>query len=497
MRNLKRWLIGFTVVVVLAAISLRNDHYLARATPQQQSPIVISDDDFVPGDWTVAVETFGSPATQTNQRATGGNPAAYRSTLDTFPAMGQFDFYSITTFHWFQDATYDPATQGPIGAIDYQEDNILVNTAPANNSPRVDGYFILQQDGQTYSPFGHPVIDNSTWQTYSLTGLEATDFYLFGNATEGVHPDFSTQGSPITFGYARYRGRDVGDPSDVPVNQAVTYEHGSDNWMVTINQGSGNSPPVAVDDYFVAETDGGPSVTDQFHLFENDYDPDGDSLVLESFTQPIYGSVENPFGDLIIYTRTGGGPPDSFSYTLSNAVANTLTSSSTGAFAWFIPDCGCVIGCLDPPPVIKTAATASTLDLALIYRLRDTVMKPTTDGNRYVKMYYDTTPEIAKILILDQPSLGDEAVAVVELWQDNLYSLVDGDGSVVVTQAQVDAIKTFLANLSAAGSADLQQLIAGELARLGPLDDYVGLTVKEAKSKAIGDPVVYLPLVLK
>jgi hypothetical protein len=156
-----------------------------------------------------------------------------------------------------------------------------------------------------------------------------------------------------------------------------------------------------------------------------------------------------------------------------------------------------VIGCLDPPPVIKTAGTASTLDLALIYRLRDKVMKPTTDGSRYVKMYYNTTPEIAKILILDQPSLGDEAVAVVELWQDNLYSLVDGDGSAVVTQAQVDAIKTFLANLSAAGSAELQQLIADELAHLGPLDDYVGLTVKEAKSKAIGDPAVYLPVVMK
>ena len=86
---------------------------------------------------------------------------------------------------------------------------------------------------------------------------------------------------------------------------------------------------------------------------------------------------------------------------------------------------------------------------------------------------------------------------MVELWQNNLYSLVDGDGSAIITQAQVDAIKTFLTNLSAAGSAELQQLIADELARLGPLDDYVGLTVKEAKSKAIGDPITYLPLIVK
>jgi hypothetical protein len=53
--------------------------------------------------------------------------------------------------------------------------------------------------------------------------------------------------------------------------------------------------------------------------------------------------------------------------------------------------------------------------------------------------------------------------SVVELRQTNLSSLVDGDGSAVITQSQVVAIKTFLANLSAAGSADLQQLIATEL----------------------------------
>ncbi|HRV92854.1 MAG TPA: Ig-like domain-containing protein [Anaerolineae bacterium] len=497
MRNLKRWLSSFTLIVVLATISLQQDYDPVGAAPPQQSPIVISDDDFDPGDWTVAVDIFGSPTTQTGQRAGGGNPAAYRYTQDTFPAMAQYDFYSVTTFHWFQGATYDPATQGAFDHLDYREDHILLSATPAHASPEVDGYIIIQQDGEIYSPFTHSFINTSGWQTYSLTGLQATDFHRFTHPVEGVHPDFSTAGSPITFGYARYRDRYSGDPADVPVNQELVYEHGIDNWMVTINQAGGNSPPVAVDDYFVAETFGGPTVTDQFHLFKNDYDPDGDPLVLESFTQPTYGSVENPFGDLIVYTRTGGGPPDSFSYTLSSPAANSIGASAIGAVAWFIPDCGCVIGCLDQPSAVGSAATTSSLDLALIYRLRDNVMKPTTDGNRYVKMYYDTTPEIIKILILDQPSLGDEAVAVVELWQDNLYSLVDGDGNALVTQAQVNAIKTFLANLSAAGSAGLQQLIADELARLGPLDDYVGLSVKAAKSKAIGNPAIYLPLIIK
>ena len=496
MRHL-RYLTGLISVIMIAHFLVLNGNDPAGAAPRQQSSTIISDGDFNPTDWTVTVTKIGSPTTLTQQQTTGGNPGNYRTTTDTFPAMGPFDLYTVTTFHLFQGAAYDPSTQGAIDHLDYQEDNLLASFSPAHNSPQVRGYFVIEQNGTIFAPFAFSTINTTTWQTYSSTGLQANQFYMFDNPIEGVHPDFSAQGAPITFGYARYRDRYSGDPADVPLNQELVYEHGIDNWMVTINQAGGNSPPVAVDDYFVAETFGGPTVTDQFHLFKNDYDPDGDPLVLESFTQPTYGSVENPSGDLIIYTRTGGGPPDSFSYTLSSMAANSIGASAIGAVAWFIPDCGCVIGCLAQPSAVGSAATTSSLDLALIYRLRDNVMKPTTDGNRYVKMYYDTTPEIIKILILDQPSLGDEAVAVVELWQDNLYSLVDGDGSAVVTQAQVNAIKTFLANLSAAGSAGLQQLIADELARLGPLDDYVGLSVKAAKSKAIGNPAIYLPLIIK
>lgn len=80
------------------------------------------------------------------------------------------------------------------------------------------------------------------------------------------------------------------------------------------------------------------------------------------------------------------------------------------------------------------------------------------------------------------------------MWQDKLRNLVDGDGGAVITQAQVDAVKNGLNHLSAVSSSELQQLIADELNRLGPLDDYVGLTMKEAKTRVIGYPNVYLPL---
>lgn len=66
-----------------------------------------------------------------------------------------------------------------------------------------------------------------------------------------------------------------------------------------------------------------------------------------------------------------------------------------------------------------------------------------------------------------------------------------------MTQDQVDAIEGFLNNLYAVASPELRQIIRDEQIRLGSLQEYVGLTVKEAKTKAIGDPVTYLPLVIR
>jgi hypothetical protein len=122
------------------------------------------------------------------------------------------------------------------------------------------------------------------------------------------------------------------------------------------------------------------------------------------------------------------------------------------------------------------------------------VLKPAPDGRRYVEMYYTTNPEIL-VNIVKNETLRNEAVVTVELWQENLRSLADGDGSAVITQAQVDAIESFLSDLSAISSTELQQLIAVESARLGPLDGYVGMTMKEAKRRAIGDATHYLPFI--
>ena len=79
-----------------------------------------------------------------------------------------------------------------------------------------------------------------------------------------------------------------------------------------------------------------------------------------------------------------------------------------------------------------------------------------------------------------------------------LTAAVDREhGDIIYGAGQVQAVEDFLADLSVAGGPELQQVIADELERLGPLDDFVGMTMEEARGDVIGYVVLYLPLVQK
>lgn len=56
---------------------------------------------------------------------------------------------------------------------------------------------------------------------------------------------------------------------------------------------------------------------------------------------------------------------------------------------------------------------------------------------------------------------------------------MDGQGdSLTITTEQVQAMQNFLDNLSTADSSGLQQVMADELSRISPLDDFVGMTME-------------------
>ncbi len=497
----------FVLLLILIGLGLPQPAAVA-----QGSVTIISDGTFNDEDWSIfKVVSVGGTSHTVQQALTGGNPDTFRSMTHTLPPQPPNVRAEIEVTHLYLGGSYDPGLQGAIDHIDYAEDGKMLSL-PWPDAHSITFLALVQANRLFLSNDFIGFIGNTTWQSDALTNLTANDFTADDGS--GDPPDFSASGGVIQFGYTRSNTRTETLPP-VPPDQDLVYEHGLDNWTVTIfSEGAppSNTPPVAINDLAVVKTFPIKSLSNSIPVLENDSDPDGDSLSISNYTLPLHGSLTLTNSIFGYITDHDGSSVDSFTYTVTDG------ELSDEGDVLILVDCGCAISCnimelkapesdslgnrfpfnmssfLSPAPVLTQT---DNIDLALMYRVRDEVMKPTPHGSRYVDMYYDTTPEILKILLIDSDPLRAEAVSTVELWQDNLRNLLDGDGMAIISQAQVDAIKNFLTKLSAAASPELQQLIAAELARLGPLDDYVGMTVKEAKTKAIGDPTVYLPLVIK
>jgi large repetitive protein len=94
-----------------------------------------------------------------------------------------------------------------------------------------------------------------------------------------------------------------------------------------LNNGNGNSSPVAVDDK--AETTVGTAVL--IDVLANDYDPDGDPLQVVAFTMPAHGTVALVQPGILQYTPQAGFVGiDFFSYTISDGRQGKKNQSTAG-----------------------------------------------------------------------------------------------------------------------------------------------------------------------
>jgi len=483
-------------VLILATIVFGiRTHRPGRAAPPDFAPDIplppayISDHDFLIEDWIVSAEaTSGSTYTVTQQLNGGFGDGPFRWMSHRLPPVSGADFATLAVTHIYTVESYDPSVEGPITALDYEEIGIILSfpfpEAFSTTQP------VIYQGGRLFrSPqFIRFIAENSShnWEFGKLFNLTATDFLAVDGS--GDHPDFSVNGAQLQFGFTRTNSRSSTLPP-VPEDQDLVIEQGVDAWKITINRDS--LPPQAVDDVFILD---GNQHSLPLYVILNVVDNDGgEFLELIEVTQPIYGTAGILTSHSAAYILEEARASDSFGYTISNG---SLTSSAQVEV--FI-DCACAVLCLNDlelPASQPLSPGEDAIDLPLIYQVRDFILESTPDGRRYVEMYYRSNPEILVNILMNE-SLRAEAVAAVELWQENLRSLVAGDGSAQITQAQVDAIESFLTHLSAVSSGGLQQIIADEMQRLGPLADYVGLTVNEARQRAIGDSIIYLPSVIR
>jgi len=196
-----------------------------------------SDQQFGAADWTATTivdTTLDNSATFTvNQEISGGNPDAFRRSVLNWNYLGPGVSQGILVANLKAGATYDPASQGAIVTLDASCDVVMISQV--GGTPGVFYHMLVSQAGSYYiAVFG--VVEAPPWTHFSRSNLVATDFGLVhGNGP--AHPDFSSSGAPIQFGYANSSAGHVGSPTPISITSGI------DNW--TVNVVRLNHTPVA------------------------------------------------------------------------------------------------------------------------------------------------------------------------------------------------------------------------------------------------------------
>ncbi len=167
---------------------------IATAPEGGADQVVFSDSIYADADWTI-VNQFG--LISAGQQPTGGNPGSYRQVAlgvgQNVPFVGQLN----------RNFVYSPSVSGAITGITYKIDLETTNAEGAT-------YFaLLSQNGNLYVETMHTGnASPNTWLTENIV-LNLDDFALVRTNSQGnaliidpnSHPEFSANGSPITFGY--------------------------------------------------------------------------------------------------------------------------------------------------------------------------------------------------------------------------------------------------------------------------------------------------------
>ncbi len=208
----------------LHAAALLTFTFVLVATPAARAQTAsFNDATFINADWSITTEllNLGGSVTGT-QVATGGTSGPYRRIDNTLNSAIGFGFSNtVFGFHARAGALFNPATNGPISAIDYSESSIRL--AAGVQACGV----ALRQGGVIY--YGPGFVTPSTLNVWVATAQPGLTAASFDAAAPGVqNPDFSNAGGPIQFGFYRSNSTSVGGGGS-------TLLGGIDDWSVTVH----------------------------------------------------------------------------------------------------------------------------------------------------------------------------------------------------------------------------------------------------------------------
>ena len=251
--------------------------------------------------------------------------------------------------------------------IDGDSFTITENTDPSNGS------VIVNADGTfTYTPNAN--FNGTDSFTYTLSDGKATDIATVTIEINSINDDpvatddtaTTTEDTPITIAAIDLLANDTDIDGDTLTLEAVSnavngtvnldsngdvlftpdanfngiasFDYsisdsngGTDTATVILTVGNANDAPVATDDAASTDEDM-PLVLNISDLLSNDIDSDGDSLSIDSFTQPTYGTVIDNGNGTFTYTPNANyNGPDSFAYTVidGNGGSSTATVNLT------------------------------------------------------------------------------------------------------------------------------------------------------------------------
>jgi hypothetical protein len=185
-------------------------------------PVTFSDGTFADADWQLVLETYsGGGTVVASQQSAGGNPGQYRYITNTVYGPGGS---SVLGFHEKTTAVYSPQTQGAIDSISYSEDSIMFSGFGEGQGT---GPALMQNGKLFYYLVPHYLYSNQpSWTPQVLTSLQADNFLRSPWTVSAEHPDFSSLGAPIVFGFYRFNNTTSGQ---------YTIIAGIDNWSVNVN----------------------------------------------------------------------------------------------------------------------------------------------------------------------------------------------------------------------------------------------------------------------